>query len=80
MDSVVSLKYSAFLDGVGTFRFLRCETVGSEGGKTKVRVWQVQRRGKWIDAHGRIIWINENSVVSRTYEDPVPQQARLSGV
>lgn len=79
MDSVISLKYSAFLDGVGTFRVLRCETVGSEAGKVKVRVWQVLRRGKWIDAHGRTIWIGEGSVVSRSYEEPMPQQGRLNG-
>ncbi len=80
MDSLVSLKYSAFLDGVGSFRVLRGETVASENGKTKLRVWQVRQRSKWVDAGGREIWINENSVVSRSYEEPVPQQGRLRGV
>ena len=80
MDSVISLKYPAYLCGVGTFRVLRGESMASEGGKTKVRAWQVLRRSRWIDAGGREIWLNENSVVSRSYEAPAPQQARLRGV
>jgi hypothetical protein len=76
-NAIVSLKYPAFLDGVGNFKVLEAETVSTGSGRFQAKVLRVQIKGRWLDAKGKLIWLHENSVVGRSYVTPLATQASL---
>ena len=77
MDSVVSLKWPVFLDGVGRFLVFEAETLGTASGRFQALVKRVWRRGRWVAVRPAKLWVGEDCVASRRYVAPAAMQKEL---
>lgn len=78
-DSLVSLKWPVFVQGVGLSKVLKGETLESEGSRFKIKCYSAYMgKAGWKWADNVKIWISESAVAGRQYLPPRPTQVGFS--
>ena len=75
--TLVSLKWPAHIDAVGSFKVFEGQTVSTSALTTKYSVSRVFQQNKWRNVGGPVVSVNDDCVVSRQYFDELPKQEKL---